>query len=115
MVHIYHDTKAGKNERGLRDNPENIYHWGNILIMAKKIQIKEPEAGNMEEYVFRLIERCDERLNDKDNPISHEGFLYYTGARNFLFMLLTGHSNSLSNPNDKTIKNVLRNSKKHVE
>lgn len=84
--------------------------------MAKKIQIKEPEAASMEDYIHRLITSCDERLNSKDNPITHEGFQYYTGARNFLFMLLTGHSNPLANPkpDDKTIKDVLRNSKKHI-
>jgi hypothetical protein len=84
--------------------------------LIKKKQ-PEPEAGSMEDYIFRLIDNCETRLNDKDNLLSFASFQYYTGARNFLFMLLTGNSNPLANPkpDDKTIKNVLRNTKKHLE
>lgn len=85
--------------------------------MGKKTEVPELEAGTMEDYIHRLIKTCEQRINDKDNPITPTGFQYYSGARNFLFMLLTGNSNPLANPkpDDKTIKNVLRNTKKHLE
>lgn len=64
--------------------------------------IKEPEAGTMEQYIYKLIAKCDARLNDKDNPVSYETFLYHTGAKNALYMLLTGHNNPLSNSKEKS-------------
>jgi hypothetical protein len=86
--------------------------------MNKKRQSEpEPEAGSIEDYIHRLIGTCDARLNDKDNPVTVAGFQYYTGAKNFLYMLLTGSGNPLANPkpDGKIIKDVLRNTKKHLE
>lgn len=66
-----------------------------------KKQQPEPEAGTMEEYIFKLIKACDDRLNDKDNPVSFSSFLYHTGAKNVLYRLLTGYNNPQSNPAPK--------------
>jgi hypothetical protein len=74
--------------------------------MAKKTEKSqiEAEAGSMEMYVHRLILTCDEKLNDPDNPPTFETFLYYTGAKNFLYMILTGHNNASANPKPKPRK-----------
>jgi hypothetical protein len=69
--------------------------------MAKKVNILEPEAGSIEAYIYRLIDKCDARLNDKDNPPTFQSFQYYTGAKNHLYMLLTGYANPLANPKIK--------------
>jgi hypothetical protein len=63
-----------------------------------KKQQPEPEAGSIELYIHRLIQTCEEKLNDKSNPPTLATFQYYTGARNFLYMVLTGHSNVQTNP-----------------
>jgi len=63
-----------------------------------KKQQPEPEAGSMESYIHRLIQICEEKLNDKRNPPTFATLQYYTGARNFLYMILTGHNNALANP-----------------
>jgi hypothetical protein len=69
-----------------------------------KKQQPEPEAGNMESYIHKLISICEEKLNDKDNLPTIETFQYYSGAKNFLYMILTGHNNALANPKSKKLK-----------
>lgn len=57
------------------------------------------QADTMESYIMKLISECQLRLNDSD--ISKDSFQYYSGARDFLYMVLTGHDNPQSNPKSK--------------
>lgn len=54
------------------------------------------KSGSMEGYIMILIERCQNKLNDPN--ISKESFQYYSGAKDHLYMVLTGHNNPQSNP-----------------
>lgn len=80
--------------------------------MAKKKQ-DEPKAGTMEKYIWQLLHKKEREFADiaimghgqPERPV----MFYTTGAQiDILYMILTGHSNPLSNP-EKMIKVIARN------
>lgn len=54
------------------------------------------EADTMENYILKLIDRCEEKINDNESTFAT--FQYYTGAKDFLYMILSGYVNPLANP-----------------
>lgn len=62
----------------------------------------EKEFDTMENYILKLISNCQLKLNDPD--LSKESFQYYAGARDHLYMVLTGHNNPQSNPKKTEIE-----------
>jgi len=57
------------------------------------------EADTIESYILKLISECQLKLNDPN--LQRDSLQYYAGARDYLYMVLTGHENPQSNPKTK--------------
>lgn len=54
------------------------------------------KSGTMEAYILKLIKELDQKIaqTKNDGPLFH----YFTGQKNILYLVLTGHNNPQSNP-----------------